>query len=72
MVCVRERVAPLHTLDALQQAADYWRANIPAAPWFDPCKESLVVLVLTIELLDHLIIGEKPTSLRKLGFFAGC
>ncbi|MEQ2005715.1 MAG: JAB domain-containing protein [Limisphaerales bacterium] len=139
VVCVRECVAPLHPLDTPQQAADYWHANIPAAPWFDPCKEALVVLVLNIrrrilghnlvalgtldsvnvharevfkpaiaisahalilmhnhpsgdsspseadikvtrdliragqllkiELLDHLIIGEKTTSLRELGYF---
>lgn len=139
VVCVRECVAPLHPLDTPQQAADYWHANIPSAPWFDPCKEALVVLVLNtrrrilghnlvalgtldsvnvharevfkpaiaisahalilmhnhpsgdstpseadikvtrdliragqllkIELLDHLIIGEKTTSLRELGYF---
>lgn len=140
VVSVRECVAPLHSLDTPQQAADYWHANIPCAPWFDPCKEALVVLVLNtrrrimghnlvalgtldsvnvharevfkpaiaisahalilmhnhpsgdsspsdadikvtrdliragqllkIELLDHLIIGEKTTSLKSLGYFS--
>ena len=140
VVCVRECVAPLPGLDTPQQAADYWHANIPNAPWFDPCKEALVVLVLNtrrrilghnlvalgtldsvnvharevfkpaiaisahalilmhnhpsgdaspsdadlkvtrdliragqllkIELLDHVIIGERTTSLRELGYFA--
>jgi DNA repair protein RadC len=140
VVCVRECVAPLHPLDTPQQAADYWHANITCAPWFDACKEALVVLVLNtrrrilghnlvalgtldsvnvharevykpaiaisahalilmhnhpsgdsspsaadikvtrdliragqllkIELIDHLIIGEKTTSLRELGYFS--
>jgi DNA repair protein RadC len=140
VVCVRECMAPLHPLDTPRQAADYWHANIPCAPWFDPCKEALVVRVLNtrrrilghnlvalgtldsvnvharevfkpaiaisahalilmhnhpsgdsspsdadikvtrdliragqllkIELLDHLIIGEKTTSLKSLGYFS--
>lgn len=140
VVCVRECLAPLQPLESPQQAADYWHANIPSAPWYDPCKEALVVLVLNtrrrilghnlvalgtldsvnvharevfkpaiaisahalilmhnhpsgdsspsdadikvtrdliragqllnIELLDHLIIGEKTTSLRELGYFS--
>ena len=140
VVCVRECVAPLHPLDTPQQAADYWHANITCAPWFDACKEALVVLVLNtrrrilghnlvalgtldsvnvharevykpaiaisahalilmhnhpsgdsspsdadikvtrdliragqllkIELIDHLIIGEKTTSLKSLGYFS--
>ena len=137
---VRESAGPMAHLDTPQQAADYWHANIPCAPWYDPCKEALVVLVLntrrrilghnlvalgtldgvtahsretyrpvialaghaaiivhnhpsgdptpsdadikvtrdliragqllSIELLDHLIIGERPVSLRELGYFA--
>ncbi|MEQ2009508.1 MAG: JAB domain-containing protein [Limisphaerales bacterium] len=137
---VRECAGPMAHLDTPQQAADYWHANIPCAPWYDPCKEALVVLVLNtrrrilghnlvalgtldgvtahsretyrpvialaghaaiivhnhpsgdptpseadirvtrdliragqllnIELLDHLIIGEKTVSLRELGYFA--
>ena len=140
VVCVRECVAPLHPLDTPQQAADYWHANITCAPWFDACKEALVVLVLNtrrrilghnlvalgtldsvnvharevfkpaiavsahalilmhnhpsgdsspsdadikvtrdliragqllkIELLDHVIIGEKTTSLKSLGYLS--
>lgn len=139
VVCVRECIAPAPTSDTPQQAAEYWHANIPCAPWFDPCKEALVVLVLNtrrrilghnlvalgtldsvnvharevfkpaiaisahalilmhnhpsgdsspsdadikvtrdliragqllkIELLDHLIIGEKTTSMKELGYF---
>ncbi len=137
---VRESAGPMAHLDTPQQAADYWHANIPCAPWYDPCKEALVVLVLntrrrilghnlvalgtldgvtahsretyrpvialaghaaiivhnhpsgdptpsdadikvtrdliragqllSIELLDHLIIGERTVSLRELGYFA--
>jgi len=137
---VRESAGPLAHLETPQQAADYWHANIPCAPWYDPCKEALVVLVLNtrrrilghnlvalgtldgvtahsretyrpvialaghaaiivhnhpsgdptpsdadirvtrdliragqllnIELLDHLIIGERTVSLRELGYFA--
>lgn len=140
VVCVRECIAPSAILDTPQQAADYWHANIPCAPWYDPCKEALVVLTLNtrrgilghnlvalgtldsviihprevfkpalgvsahaivlihnhpsgdstpseadikvtrdliragqllkIELLDHLIIGEQPTSLKELGYFS--
>lgn len=140
VVCVRECLAPLLPLESPQQAADYWHANIPSAPWYDPCKEALVVLVLNtrrrilghnlvalgtldsvnvharevfkpaiaisahaivlihnhpsgdsspseadikvtrdliragqllnLELLDHLIIGERTTSLRELGYFS--
>ncbi len=139
VVCLRECVAPSPRCDTPAQVAAYWHANIPSAPWFDPCKEALVVFVLNfrrhilghnlvalgsldsvnvhprevfrpvialaghaaiiahnhpsgdstpsdadiretrdliragrllkIELLDHLIIGERPTSLRELGYF---
>ena len=59
VVCVRECVAPLHPLDTPQQAADYWHANIPCAPWFDPCKEALVVLVLNTRrrILGHNLVA---------------
>ena len=139
VVCVRECVALSNVIETPQAAADYWRANIPSAPWFDPCKEAFVVLVLNarrklighslvclgtldtvhvharevfrpaiasaghavilahnhpsgdstpseadikvtrdliragqllkIEVLDHLILGEKTTSLKELGYF---
>ena len=59
IVCLRECIAPFHTLDTPQQAADYWHANIPSAPWFDPCKEALVVLVLNIRrrILGHNLVA---------------
>ena len=59
VVCVRECVAPLHPLDTPQQGADYWHANIPSAPWFDPCKEALVVLVLNTRrrILGHNLVA---------------
>ncbi len=59
VVCVRECVAPLHALDTPQQGADYWHANIPSAPWFDPCKEALVVLVLNTRrrILGHNLVA---------------
>ena len=59
VVCVRECIAPSHTLDTPQQAADYWHANIPSAPWYDPCKEALVVLVLNTRrrILGHNLVA---------------
>lgn len=59
VVCVRECVAPLHPLDTPQQAADYWHANITCAPWFDACKEALVVLVLNVRrrILGHNLVA---------------
>ena len=59
VVCVRECVAPLHPLDTPQQGADYWHSNIPSAPWFDPCKEALVVLVLNTRrrILGHNLVA---------------
>ena len=141
VICLRECSASALTLDTPQQATEYWNANIPSAPWFDPCKEALVVLVLNtrrrilghnlvalggldsvtihsrevfrpvialaghcailmhnhpsldstpsnadihitreliragqllrIALIDHLIVGERTTSLRELGYFTG-
>ena len=59
VVCVRECLAPLLPLESPQQAADYWHANIPSAPWYDPCKEALVVLVLNIRrrILGHNLVA---------------
>ena len=141
IISLRECSVSSLTLDTPQQATEYWNTNISSAPWFDPCKEALVVLVLNtrrrilghnlvalggldsvnihsrevfrpvialaghcailmhnhpsgdsspseadiritreliragqllrIALIDHLIVGEKTTSLRELGVFAG-
>lgn len=59
VVCVRECIAPFHTLDTPQQASAYWHANIPSASWFDPCKEALVVLVLNTRrrILGHNLVA---------------
>ena len=59
VVCVRECVAPFHTLDTPQQVSAYWHANIPSASWFDPCKEALVVLVLNTRrrILGHNLVA---------------
>jgi DNA repair protein RadC len=137
---VRECVSPAQLIDTPDQAAEYWKANIPRADWFDPAKEAFVVLVLNtrrrilghnlvslgtldtctvharevfrpvivaagsaiilahnhpsgdptpseadikvtreliragqllkIEVLDHVILGEKHASLRELGYFS--
>lgn len=136
---IRECATPSFLVETPAQAAEYWQANIPQAPWFDPNKESLITLILNtrrriighnlvsvgtldsvyvharevfrpvivaagsclilahnhpsgdptpseadikvtrdmiraaqllrIELLDHVIMGEKYLSLRELGYF---
>jgi DNA repair protein RadC len=45
-------------VDTPELAAEYWRTNIPAAGWFDPCKEAFVVLVLNTRrrILGHNLI----------------
>jgi len=63
VVCVRECLAPPATLETPHQASEYWHANIPQAPWFDPCKEALVVLVLNIR---HRIMGHNLVALGTL------
>jgi len=58
VVCVRECVAS-ELLDTPEQAVKYWRENIPQAPWFDPMKEALVVLVLNTRkrILGHNLVA---------------
>ena len=56
---VRECVAA-EMIDTPERAADYWRANIPQADWFDPAKESLVVLILNTR---RRIIGHNLVTL---------
>ena len=58
VVCVRECVAA-EIIDTAEQAVKYWRDNIPAAPWFDPAKEALVVLVLNTRrrILGHNLVA---------------
>ena len=58
VVCVRECVAA-EIIDTAEQAAKYWRDNIPQAPWFDQTKESLVVLVLNTRkrILGHNLVA---------------
>ncbi len=59
---VRECV-PAGVIDTPQSAADYWRANIPQATWFDPAKEAFVVLVLNTR---RRIIGHNLVTLGTL------
>ena len=51
---------PAHdrTVDTPERAAAYWRNNIPQAPWFDPAKEAVVVLVLNTRrrILGHNLV----------------
>ena len=63
VVCLRECLAPFHTFTTPQHAADYWHANIPSAPWFDPCKEALVVMVLNTR---RRIVGHNLVALGTL------
>jgi len=55
---VRECPAPSTTIETPEQAAAYWKANIPQAEWFDPSKEAFIVLVLNTRrrLLGHNLI----------------
>ena len=58
VVCVRECVGT-EIIDNPEQAVKYWRDNIPQAPWFDPMKEALVVLVLNTRkrILGHNLVA---------------
>jgi len=58
VVCVRECVAA-EIIDTVEQAVKYWRDNSPQAPWFDPAKEALVVLVLNTRkrILGHNLVA---------------
>jgi len=58
VVCVRECVGT-EIVDHPEQAVKYWRDNIPQAPWFDPMKEALVVLVLNTRkrILGHNLVA---------------
>jgi DNA repair protein RadC len=56
---VRECVAG-ELLDTPERAAAYWRTNIPQAPWFDPAKEAVVVLILNTR---RRIIGHNLVTL---------
>jgi DNA repair protein RadC len=58
VVCVRECVAT-ELIENPEQAVKYWRENIPQAPWFDPMKESFVVLVLNTRkrILGHNLVA---------------
>ena len=55
---VRECIPNPPLMDTPELAADYWKANIPAADWFDPCKEAFIVLVLNTRrrILGHNLI----------------
>ena len=55
---VRECQPMTETMDTPERAAAYWRANIPQAPWFDPAKEAVVVLILNVRkrILGHNLV----------------
>lgn len=56
---VRECIAPAETIDTPERAAEYWRTNIPKADWFDPFKESFIVLILNARrrILGHNLVA---------------
>ena len=55
---VRECLPQSELVDTPERAAAYWRNNIPQAPWFDPAKEAVVVLVLNTRrrILGHNLV----------------
>jgi len=55
---VRECLPQSELLDTPERAAAHWRNNIPNAPWFDPAKEAVVVLVLNTRrrILGHNLV----------------
>jgi DNA repair protein RadC len=62
IVCLRE-CAPAGVVDSPEKAAAYWRANIPKCTWFEPDKESMVVMLLTT---SRTVIGFNLVSLGTL------
>lgn len=56
---VRECVAPADLIDTPERAAEYWKANVATAPWFDPAKEAFVVLILNTRrrILGHNLVA---------------
>ncbi len=55
---IRECPMPSINIETPEQAADYWRAHIQTADWYDPCKEAFVVLVLNTRrrILGHNLV----------------
>jgi DNA repair protein RadC len=51
------------SIERPEQAAEYWRENIPGAAWYDPAKEALVALVLNTR---RRIIGHNLVTLGGL------
>src|SRR5437016_11429499 len=43
---VRECAPSIINVETPELAVDYWRTTIPAAAWFDPCKEAFIVIVV--------------------------
>ena len=56
---VRECVTPADLIDTPERAAEYWKANIATAPWFDPAKEAFVVFILNTRrrILGHNLVA---------------
>ena len=54
---------PGPNVETPEQAAAYWRENIPKADWYDPAKEAFVVLVLNTR---RRIIGHNLVTLGTL------
>jgi DNA repair protein RadC len=60
---VRECASPIQLIDTPQAAYEYWKENIPHAPWYDEAKECLIVLILNTR---RRIIGHNLVSLGGL------
>lgn len=58
IICVRDCVAT-DLIESPDNAAQYWRDNLPQAPWYDPLKEAFVVLVLNTRrrVLGHNLVA---------------
>ena len=64
IISLRECSVSSLILDTPQQATEYWNTNISSAPWFDPCKEALVVLVL-LHVHSAAAFPDHPGEYRK-------
>jgi DNA repair protein RadC len=60
---VRECEPAVTLVDTPERAVEYWKATIPTADWFDPCKEAFIVLVLNSR---RHILGHNLVSLGNL------
>jgi DNA repair protein RadC len=58
VVALRE-TAPATLADTPEHIYTYWQQSIPSSPWFDPCKEWTIVIMLNTrrKLIGHAIVA---------------